>query len=219
MINSGMAINDIWYDVDWADDSGLSLWNMSEQISEQYKENTKKTQAKVQKTRKDEKKAKHQDLLLAKFLVKILINKSYDPLLPSLFRAFDNGIPSNFILGIMSLVYIDISNTIRDDCRIERINFSFHSQEMVNFSWEALPQEVKDRINSWVEDIHAVILLNPSKVYTKRVIASIESSSDLYAFIEKVFVYFLWEVNIYITDKMAGEYTAFILKKIILPKL
>ena len=214
-----MNINDIGYEEEWADESGVSLWNISEQISEQYKEEKKKTDGKIGRSKKDEKKAKKQDMLLAKFLVKILINKSYDTLLPTMFQAFDKGVPSNFILWIMSLIYIDISNTIRDDCQIKRIRFHFYSEEMMNFSGEALPQEIKDRINSWVEDIHAIILLNPSNVYTKRIIASIQTSDDLYIFTQHVFVYILSELNIYISEDTAQEYTSFILKKIILPKI
>ena len=102
---------------------------------------------------------------------------------------------------------------------LQSLNVKYYSEEMMNFSGEALPQEIKDRINSWVEDIHAIILLNPSNVYTKRIIASIQTSDDLYIFTQHVFVYFLSELNIYISEDTAQEYTSFILKKIILPKI
>ena len=80
-----MWLNDFSPSIDWQDEGSLSLGNVSEQISEVYKEEQKRAQAKISKTQKDEKKAKKQDLLLAKFLVKILIDKRYDSIFPSMF--------------------------------------------------------------------------------------------------------------------------------------
>ncbi len=73
----------------------------------------------------------------------------------------------------MSLVYMDISHTIRDSISRERIEFNFHEEETLNFSGNNLPQEVKDRINAWVEDIASVISFNASSMYTRRVKKSI----------------------------------------------
>ena len=214
-----MWLNDFSSEIDWQDESGISMWNVSEQISEVYKEEVKKWAKQAKKTKKDEKKAKQHDMMLAKFLVKILIDKSYDNLLPSLFKTFDSGVPSNFILWIMSLVYIEISHTIRESIQRERIVFNFHVEETLNFSGDNLPQEVKDRINAWVEDITSVISFNASQVYTKRIIESIKDSSELYIFTTEVFVYFLSEINIYIKPSTAWEYVNFIFNKIILPKI
>ncbi len=214
-----MGVNDFGGDIDWTDESWISMWNVSEQISEAYKEEVKKGDKQAKKSRKDEKKAKQHDMLLAKFLVKILIDKSYDKLLPSLFKAFDSWVPSNLILWIMSLVYIDISHTIRQSTGRSNISFNFSIEETLNFSGDNLPQEIKDRINSWVEDVHSVISFNPSKIYTTRVIESIKDSKELYNFSVEVFIYFLSESNIYIKPKTAWDYVGFIFQKIILPKI
>jgi len=214
-----MGLNDFSSDIDWQDEAWISMWNVSEQISEIYKEEVKRWAAKAKKTRKDEKKAKQQDMLLAKFLVKILIDKRYDSLFPSLFKSFDAGVPSNLILWILSLVYIEISNELRVTTEKTLVQFSYHSEETINFNWNNLPQEVKDRINLWVEDILAVITLNPSKVYTKRIISSIQKSPELKIFTMSVFKYFLSEINIYMSDKILWDYSAFILNKVVLPKI
>lgn len=214
-----MGLNDFSSDIDWQDEAGISMWNISEQISEIYKEEVKKWQAQAKKSRKDEKKAKQQDMLLAKFLVKILIDKRYDSLFPSLFKSFDIGIPSNLILWILSLVYIEISNELRITTEKKLIQFNYYSEETISFTWNNLPQEVKDRINYWVEDILAVIQLNPSKIYTKRIIASIKKSEELKIFTISVFKYFLSEINIYMPEKVLLEYSSFILNKVILPKI
>ena len=214
-----MGLNDFSSDIDWQDEAGISIWNISEQISEIYKEEVKKWQAQAKKSRKDEKKAKQQDILLAKFLVKILIDKRYDSLFPSLFKSFDIGIPSNLILWILSLVYIEISNELRITTEKKLIQFNYYSEETISFTWNNLPQEVKDRINYWVEDILAVIQLNPSKIYTKRIIAFIKKSEELKIFITSVFKYFLSEINIYMPEKVLLEYSSFILNKVILPKI
>jgi len=214
-----MGLNDFSSDIDWQDEAWISMWNVSEQISEIYKEEVKRWAAKAKKTRKDEKKAKQQDMLLAKFLVKILIDKRYDSLFPDLFKSFDSGVPSNLILWILSLVYIEISNELRVTIEKPLIQFNYHSEETISFNWNNLPQAVKDRINLWVEDILWVITLNSSKVYTKRIIASIQNSPELKVFTMSVFKYFLSEINIYMPDKILWDYSAFILNKVVLPKI
>ena len=214
-----MGLNDFSADIDWQDEAGISMWNVSEQISEVYKEEVKRWAAQAKKSRKDEKKAKEQDMLLAKFLVKILIDKRYDSLFPDLFKSFDSGVPSNLILWILSLVYIDISNELRTSVDKKLIQFNYHSEETISFTWNNLPQEVKDRINYWVEDILVVIMLNPSKIYTKRIMASIKNSEELKVFTTSVFKYFLSETNIYMSDKILWDYSSFILNKVILPKI
>ena len=214
-----MGLNSFSADIDWQDEAWISMWNVSEQISEVYKEEVKKWTAQAKKTRKDEKKAKKQDMLLAKFLVKILIDKRYDSLFPDLFKSFDSWVPSNLILWILSLVYIDISNELRISVDKKLINFNYHSEETISFSWNNLPQVVRDRINNWVEDILLVITLNPSKVYTNRIITNIKDSPELRVFTTNVFKYFLSEINIYMSDKVLLDYSAFILNKVILPKI
>ena len=214
-----MGLNNFSADIDWQDEAWISMWNVSEQISEVYKEEVKKWAAQAKKTRKDEKKAKKQDMLLAKFLVKILIDKRYDSLFPDLFKSFDSWVPSNLILWILSLVYIEISNELRISVDKKLINFNYHSEETISFSWNNLPQVVRDRINNWVEDILLVITLNPSKVYTNRIITNIKDSPELRVFTTNVFKYFLSEINIYMSDKVLLDYSDFILNKVILPKI
>ena len=214
-----MGLNDFSADIDWQDEAGISIWNVSEQISEVYKEQVKKWEAQAKKTRKDEKKAKQQDMLLAKFLVKILIDKKYDSIFPDLFKSFDAWVPSNLILWILSLIYIEISNELRISIEKNLIHFNYKWETTINFTWNNLPKEVKDRINLWVEDILSIIQLNPSKVYTKRIIASISNSVELKEFTTKVLQYFLSEINIYMSDKVAWDYSTFIMKNIILAKI
>lgn len=214
-----MWLNDFSSDIDWQDEAWISMWNVSEQISEVYKEQVKKWDAQAKKTRKDEKKAKKQDLLLAKFLVKILIDKKYDELFPNLFKCFDVSISSNLILWILSLVYIDISNEIRNKNNKKLIDFNFKSEEEIIFSSNNLDQEIKDRINYWVEDILDLIIIEASKVYTKRIIKSIKTSPELKSFTTNVLIYFLSSINIKITEKTAWEYSNFIMNDIILPKI
>lgn len=214
-----MGLNNFSADIDWQDEAWVPMWNISEKVSDVYKEEIKRWDAQAKKTRKDEKKAKKQDFLLAKFLVKILIDKRYDSLFPDLFKSFDAGVPSNLILAILSLVYIEISNEARISVDKKLINFSFYSEETINFSWNNLPEDVKDRINSWVEDIITIILFNASDVYTKRIIETIKESQELKNFTSWVLKYFLSEINIYISEETSSEYAVFIMNNIVLPKI
>ncbi len=213
-----MWLNDLSYDIDWQDE-WLLMWNISEQISEIYKEEIKKSSSWIQRTRKDEKKAKKQDVLLANFLVKILLDKKYDIVLEVLFKAMDSWVPSNLILWILSLIYIEISNHLRDTLGKEKIKYDFYSESTLKFSDNDIPDEIKNRINSWVDDIIDIVTLNPSTIYTNKIINSIKHSKELYTFWVDVFIYFLAESNVYISKEKALDYIEFIFKKLVLERL
>lgn len=213
-----MWLNDLSYDIDWQDE-WLSMWNISEQVSEIYKEETKKSSSWIQRTRKDEKKAKKQDVLLANFLVRILLDKKYDIVLEVLFKAMDSWVPSNLILWILSLIYIEISNHLRDTLGKERVKYDFYSENTLKFSDNDIPDEIKNRVNSWVDDIIDIVTLNPSTIYTNKIINSVKHSKELYTFWADVFIYFLAESNVYISKEKALDYIEFILKKLVLERL
>ena len=107
-------------------DSWEGWWQSSEQVkevSEKFKDSVKKGSAWIKRTQKDESKAKKHDLLLANFLVKIIINKKYDILSDDLFKSLNSGYPSNFILWILSLINMEISDKIRELSQKEKISF------------------------------------------------------------------------------------------------
>ncbi len=200
-------------------DSSESSWQSPDtikEVSEKFKESVKKGQAWIKKTKKDEKKAKKHDLMLANFLVKIIINKEYDILLDDLFKSLDSWYPSNFILGILSLINIEISEKIREMSGREIIIFNYKklSEETV-FDDNNLNQEIKNRINFWVEDITDIVSIEYSHVLTEKLVKSIKSDDSIILFTSNVFSFFLKELNINISSQKAISISEFILSEIL----
>jgi len=210
-----MSLDDFTPDLD----SSEGWWNSAEsnkEQSEKFQEKAKKAWAWIQRTRKDEKKAKKWDMLLANFLVKIILNKKFDDLLDPLFKAIDLWYPSNFLLWILSLVYIDISNKIRESNWIEKIEFNYDSKEKVKFDDHAIDSRIKNRINFWVEDIILSVSVEYSNVLTKRLIKLIEIRDDtIINFVSYVFIFFLKEINVTIENKEAANISNFIISEVL----
>jgi hypothetical protein len=183
-------------------------------VSEKFKESVRKSGAKVQKTQKDEKKAKRSDFLLASFLVKIIINKKYDDLLPFLFKAMDDSFPSNFLLGILSLISSDISDKIRELSLKEKLTFDYQTNEVKEFDDNHLDETVKNRINYWVEDIIDITSIEYSSILTEKLIKNIQNNANISLLTSKIFKFFLKEINITITDGKSQNISSFILNEI-----
>jgi hypothetical protein len=194
-------------------------WNsaeVKEEASEKYKKSSQKAAKKVQKVKKDEKKAKKYDFLLAGFLVKILLDKKYDSLIDSIFKTIHFWYPSNFVLWILSLINLEISNKIREITNNNKIKFEYKIQkEEINWNDNNIDIKIRNRINSWVEDINLSIKIEYSEIQTLKLKELlIKNEEILINYISKVFVFFLKEINISITNKKSENIAEFILSEI-----
>jgi len=193
-------------------DEGSEAWSQSSEISEKYKAAAKKAGAWIKRTQKDEKKAKKYDFLLAKFLVEIIIKKKYDSLLDDLFVCLDAWYGTNFLLGVLSLVYMPISDEIRKHGKKENIAFHYETPwEAIEFDDHALPKEIRNRVNAWIEDMEMVTNMEASSIITKRTLNLILYDEKIRVFTGLVFAFFFRELNITITDVKARWYSDFIL--------
>ena len=210
-------------------------WSQSVEVSEKFKEWLKKWAAGIKRTKKDESKAKKHDLLLAGFLVKILIDKKYDPLLEYIFAALNHWFPSNFVLGILSLIHQEIQENIRKFSWKEFSDFTFVSEENIEFDGHHVPHEIRDRMNAWVEDMVDVVSLDHSSIQIRKLRIlmwdnSIEkwdlfspeeekniekSSESIYHLSQIVFTFFLHEANMEITPSKASGITEFIIWEVL----
>lgn len=192
-------------------------WQKSAEISEKFKESVKKSSAWIKRVQKDEKKAKKFDLLLASFLTQIIRNPKYDFLLEDLFKTLDNWYSSNFLLWILSLVYIPISDKIRELSKKELINFHYvKTFEIVDFD-DDLDESIKKRINFWIEDITDIIGIEYSSlqvVNIKKLFKQRETYHQLLIFSSVVFQFFFQELHIQISTSKSRSYIEFILWQI-----
>jgi len=196
----------------WAIDEGSDSGSQSSEISEKYKAAAEKAGAGIKRTQKDERKAKKYDFLLARFLVEMILKKKYDDLLEELFVCLDAGYGTNFLLWILSLIYLPISNEIRKTNKKDFIEFEYEATtQPVNFDDHALDPEIRRRVNLWIEDMESVVALEVSSIITKRTLGLILYDEKVRTFTSSVFSFFFQELNITITQTKSKSYSEFIL--------
>jgi len=203
----------------WIEDFNPSEWpNLSAkaaEVSEKFKESVKKSWAGIKRVQKDEQKAKKYDMLLAGFLTQIIRDNQYDALLPDLFANLDNGYGSNFLLGILSLIYEPISDTIRQLSGKYPLKFVYTPrEEVIPFDDELLDTELKNRINFWVEDMYDIVTLEYSTLQIEHFLElnkHAENREILERFGAQVFAFFFQQINIEIALEKAKSYAWFIL--------
>lgn len=92
-------------------------------------------------------------------------------------------------------------------------------QERSIFSDDSIPEQVKNRINFWVEDISFAISLEPSTIVSHSLRRFLKKDEDLIIFSSKVFQFFLDKINMDIKDSKSLSYAEFIMKDIVLVKI
>lgn len=208
-------------DFDNFDNVDSSSWvsqapEKASESAEKARDKAKKSAASFAKSQKDEKKAQKYDLLLAWFLVKIIVNKRYDFILTELFQTTDYWYPSNFVLWVLSLINIEISNKIRAFSGKQAILFKYKSEQAIEFNDNNLPKEIKDRINYWIEDIIDSTTINYSELQIKRISRFLMNDEKVIVeYINKILVFFLKEANILIKKSEAFWISNFIINEVL----
>ncbi len=197
-------------------ESGWASAEKAREAAEKFKEQVRKASAWIKRTQKDEKKAKKQDMLLANFLVKLIIDKRFDKILELLFKLIDKWYPSNFLLWILSLIYLPISDKIREISQKSKINFDYKSSQKILFDEKNIDFSVQKRINSWVEDIILACSSDYSSLLTNRLIELLEKKQDdIIEFTANIFAFFLKDINIEIKKQEAINIVSFILNEVL----
>lgn len=210
-----MALDDYSYDID----SSEWLWNWaekaSEAVSEKFKEAVKKASAWIARTQKDEKKAKKYDFLLANFLVKIIVDKKYDSILENIFKTMDFWYSSNFVLWILSLINLEVSDKVREISGKEKVVFDFILDDVWEFNDNDIRPEIRKRINLWIEDIIDATTIEYSNIQNKRNIEMLENDSKvIIIFTAQIFAFFLKEANILVTKEKSIAISSFIISEV-----
>ncbi|MDD3145251.1 MAG: hypothetical protein PHV23_04035 [Candidatus Gracilibacteria bacterium] len=210
-----MGLEDFSPEIDSSEGLGKSNESV-EKVSEKIKESTKKASAGIQRTKKDEQKAKKYDFLLAGFLVKIIVDKKYDFILQELFKVMNLGYTSNFVLGILSLINVDISNKIREHNAKLPIVFDYKKGEKVVFDDNNTDIEIKNRINYWIEDIIDSVTIDYSHIQTKKIVELLEGDNNIIQnYISNVLGFFLFQLNISISKNTSLNISIFIINEVL----
>ena len=155
------------------------------------------------------------DFLLANFLVKIIIDKKYDSVLENIFKVMDFWYSSNFILWILSLINLEVSNKIREISWKEQIIFDFRLEEIWEFDDNNMRKPIKDRINLWIEDMIDATTIDFSSIQNKRNIELLDKDwKVIIIFTAQIISFFLNEANISIKKDKAISISKFIISEV-----
>jgi len=115
----------------------------------------------------------------------------------------------------LSLIYLPISDKIRELSKKNQINFNYvKTFEIIDFDDNNLDNEIKNRINFWLEDIIDILSIEYSSLQMekiKKLIKNKENYKNLLIFSSLVFQFFFKELNININTSKSNNYMDFIL--------
>ena len=148
-------------------------------------------------------------------MVKIIIDKKYDSVLENIFKVMDFWYSSNFILWILSLINLEVSNKIREISWKEQIIFDFRLEEIWEFDDNNMRKPIKDRINLWIEDMIDATTIDFSSIQNKRNIELLDKDwKVIIIFTAQIISFFLNEANISIKKDKAISISKFIISEV-----
>ncbi len=185
--------------------------------SEKQKESYKKAQAQIQKSQKDEKKAKWDNDELFDILNRFIQNPYYESLIPTITELLIIALPSRPIIGILSLIYPDAAHHVLHIInQWERINIlkSLHRyQEPWIFHEKSLHESIRQWINIWIDSFDKYIIDSwGSLIMQKKFLNMIMENEGIIIASITEFVWFFFESrNVVISKSTTESYTRFIL--------
>lgn len=136
--------------------SGLSTWwEKAREQSEKQRESYKKAQAQIQRSQKDEKKAKWDNEQLFHILERFIQNPYYEELIPIITELLGKSVPSRYILSMIALFYpeatIHLLTTIGKPKDIDLLLSIHREAEMSQFDESSLHPTIRTWMSVWVQ--------------------------------------------------------------------
>lgn len=139
-------------------DSGTGLSGGSEKTreqSEKQKESYKKAQAQIQRSQKDEKKAKWDNEQLFHILERFIQNPYYEDLIPLVTDLLARSVPSRYILSMIGLFYpeaaIHILTAIGRQEDIRLLLSLYREESVRDFDESSLHPSIRTWMSVWVQ--------------------------------------------------------------------
>ena len=188
--------------------------------SEKQRESYKKAQAQIQKSRKDEKKAKWDNDALFNILFRFIQNPFYEEFIPIITELLAQSVPSRFIINLTALVYPESALYVltyldrKDDINLL---LGLHRYEQVTeFDDVKLHSTIRTWMSTWSQVTQQFLLDREwSVIMYQKLLSMIQwkenelLSRSLFQFIR----FFFYSRNVKIPDKTARSYGEFLLKE------
>jgi hypothetical protein len=203
-------------------DSSWLGWSAesAKEISEKQWESYKKAQAQLQKSKKDEKKAKWDNDALFKILFRFIQNPYYESFIPTITELLTLSVPSRFIICFTALIYPESALYIlsiswkKSDIDIL---LNLHRYEsLTEMDESTLHPTIRTWMSTWSQ-MTQQFLLDPewSVIMYQKMLSFLQGKEKniLKWAIQQAISFFFLSRNIHIQDKVAESYSEFIIKE------
>lgn len=195
-------------------DSGSELstwWEKSPEKSEKQKESYKKAQAQIQRSQKDEKKAKWDNEHLFHILERFIQNPYYEELIPLVTELLHKTVPARYSLSMIALFYpeatIHLLTTIGKPKDIDLLLSIHRETEMTQFDESSLHPTIRTWMSSWVQSSQQYLVQDDmSIILRQKLLVLLESDSFLRDALSDGICFFLQSRNIHTPKRIANSY-------------
>ena len=181
---------------------------------EKQRAKSDKALAGIQKSRKDETKARKHSDILAGIFVQLLKDPKYDHILEQVLTLLRNDVPSIAILAFSAISFEPALRGLIEHCSlIFNIPVLTKLDPPERFDEGQLGMEERAYINLWVEVLFAALTQNISVLLTKKLIAQLDSGLrlEIVTTMTHFFEIFLVDIGRTIDTNKAAAYAGFIL--------
>ncbi len=188
--------------------------------SEKQKESYKKAQVQIQKSQKDEKKAKWDNDELFHILTRFIQNPYYESLIPDITDLLAISLPSRPIIAILALIYPDATHQVLHSIgqweNIYLLKSLYRYDTPWNFHEWDIHETIRRWMTVWINTMEKYIITEWSSILMqKKFISMIENQEwVILKWITNFVFFFFGSRNIIISVSTTESYARFILKNI-----
>lgn len=192
------------------------------EVSEKQKESYKKAQAQIQKSKKDESKAKGDNTSLFGILTRFIQNPYYEEYVPIVTNLLQNEVPARYILAFISLVYPEAALHILESLGQKediKILLALHKYEhMRDLVENDLHPSIREWMSTWSNISKIYVTSDESSLVMRNKLLNLLENKSEEIFLESEtfsLTFFFLSRHIRIEQKKARSYASFIMKELI----
>ena len=185
--------------------------------SEKQREKSSKALAGIQKSRRDESKARKHSDALAGILVELLRDPKYDRVVDGVLALLKHDVPSVAVIAFSAISFEPGLRVLIDHLSMAvKIPMPAKRETPEAFDEKTLRDDERAYINLWVEVLFSALTSDVSVLLTKKLMGQLDSSvrQDIVGAMARFFEIYLSDIGIAIAPKHAEAYAGFILEQV-----
>lgn len=189
----------------------------TKESSEKQREKSSKALAGIQKSRRDESKARKHSDVLAHIVVELLKDPKYDHILDGVLFLLKSEVPSVVVVAFSAISFDVGFKSLIDHLHIAvKIPTLSKRETPVQFDEKVLLDTEREYINLWIEVLFSTLTSDVSVILTKKLMVQLDSPlrNEITRAMARFFEIFLLDIGISIEPKKAESYAGFILDQV-----